>query len=189
MYDYKRREKNKLISNETHRALPCTCSQKFPPFSFPSLLTWSVVWCNLTTVAIFLNVSLIVDCSDMFILLCLHKPPHLHFLPSSICILSVYFLIVTPKIWLLNRLLPNPPISFISSHACGWLLYPFSPVFVVSFLSLGLLVCSLFSAQQPKTNSPSPMYNKVIIIGKHGICSLIVLPGRWVGCQSFLIPN
>ena len=122
---------------------------------------------------------------------------------SSICTLSVHFLFETPSCSCLCPplasenlfvglvLLPTPPTPtyVISSCACGWLLYLFSPVFVVSFLSLGLLVCSLFSAHQPKTNSPSLMYNKVIIIGKHGICSLIVLPGRWVGCQSFLIPN
>ncbi len=102
--------------------------------------------------------------------------------------LSFYFLFVTPKICLLNRLLPNPPISFISSHACGWLLYQFwsSLCYLFSlswfigvkldFTSLRLIHLLLIYVQK---------YKKVIIIGKHVIYTLIVWPGRWVSCPVF----
>jgi hypothetical protein len=75
----------------------------------------------LTTFAVFPILSLIVESSDIciFILLCLQSAAY-H--ASSFSVLSLfYFLFVTPKIYLLDwlLLLPNPPISFISSHACG----------------------------------------------------------------------
>jgi len=49
---------------------------------------------------------------------------------------------------LLDWLLHNPPTSFASSHDCGVDDHHinFSPVIVASFLSIGLLACSLFTA-------------------------------------------
>ena len=67
MYNYMRREKNKPNSSAMQRRLRCTYSLKFPPSLFPP--SYSVLRCKLTTVAIFLNISLIVDCSDMCIFL------------------------------------------------------------------------------------------------------------------------
>jgi len=95
MYDYKRRETKTIISSAMQRALHCTCSLKFTPSLFPP--SYSVLQSNLTTVAIFLNLSLIVDCSDICILLCLQNAVfscHLIF-TSSVCTLSVYFMFVT----------------------------------------------------------------------------------------------
>ena len=43
----------------------------------------------------------------------------------------------------------------------------------------------LFVFQQPKTNSPPPLYVQGIAIGKRGICSLIVWLGRWIICPVF----
>ena len=52
-----------------------------------------------------------------------------------------------------------------------------SPCFVASFLPLGLLTCSLLSADQVYFTSSTI---RTCIIGKHRFCSLIVWPGRWV---------
>ncbi len=57
-----------------------------------------------------------------------------------------------------------------------------SPCFVASFLPLGLFACGLFLAARDLVTSYS-MYTTVIV--KHGICSLIVWPGRWVSCPVF----
>ncbi len=174
-----------------HKALHCTCSLKSPPSLFqPSL---SVLQYKLTTVAIFLILSLIVDCSNIFILLCLQSAAY--HVSSFSLLLSIFFLFISclwrppvcalllpQKICLLDQLLPNPPTSFISSHAFGWLLYKGFSIFVASFLPLGLLACSLFSAAQDQFTSSSIHSN---IIEKHGICSLVVWTGRWVSCPVF----
>ncbi len=60
-------------------------------------------------------------------------------------------------------------------------------IFVACFLPLGLLACSLFSAAQDLFTSSSLL---TIIIGDHGICSLIVWPVRQAGCPVFSnLPN
>ncbi len=103
-----------------------------PPSLFPPFL--SVLQCNLTTVAIFVNLSLIVDCSGIFILLCLQSAAY-HASSFSL-LLSVFFLFIScywpppvcalllpQKICLLDQVLPYPPTSFNLSCACGWLFY------------------------------------------------------------------
>ena len=64
MYDYKRREKNKLNSNAMHRALPCTCSLKFSPFSFlfslPSNKFYHASWPLLPSSSISLLLLIVV---------------------------------------------------------------------------------------------------------------------------------
>ena len=119
------RNKNKLNSSAMHRALCSTCSLKFPPFSFPLPPNQlCIVRCNLANVAIFLNLSLIVDCSDICILL--HSQSavyHYHApsfsLPPSILSLFISCLCPPPvcalplpqKICLFDQLLHNPPTS------------------------------------------------------------------------------
>ncbi len=84
-------KKNKLNSSIMHKALYCTCSLKFSPSLFSTFL--SVLQCKLTTVAVFLNLSLIVDCSIIFILLCLQSAAYLD---SSFSLhLSVFFLFIS----------------------------------------------------------------------------------------------
>ncbi len=61
-----------------------------PPSLFSTSI--SVLQCILTTVAIFLNLSLIVDCSIIFILLCLQS--HAYHAASFSFSLSIFFLII-----------------------------------------------------------------------------------------------
>ena len=150
----------------------------------------------------FLSLLIVVIC----VFSCVYKvlfimPPHI--LPPYV-LYSMFISCLWPPLLFTPSLCLRKSVCWIglvaySSHShichlilCLWLIVVSIFSSFCSLFSLSWFIGvygSLFSAQQPKTNSPSLMYNKVIIIGKHGICSLIVLPGRWVGCQSFLIPN
>ncbi len=115
-------------------------------------------------------------------------PPQSHFFhPYSFCLFLVCVhppvcaLVLPHKICLLDQLLPNPPTSFFSSHACG---FNFSNFLLPLFF---LLVCwhavCFFS-------SPSLIHLllymfKVIVLGKHGVYSLIFSMGRLVRCPVF----
>ena len=81
----------------------------------------------------------------------------------------------------------NPPTSlphlvFVDDNHIN-----FSPVVVAVFLSLGLLSCSLFTAAYLVGLIHLLLIypHKVIFIGKHGICSLIVWLGRLGSCPVF----
>ena len=112
-------------------------------------VTWPLLPSSPISLSLLIVVIFLSSCGCKVLLSCLL------IFTSSICTLSVYFLFETPScsclcpplasenLFVGSVLLPTPPTPtyVISSCACGWLLYLFSPVFVLSFLSLGLLVC------------------------------------------------
>ncbi len=115
-----------------NKALCCTCSLKSPPSLFPPFL--SVLQCNLTTDDALLNLSLIVDCSDISILLCLQSAAY-HASLFSLH-LSIFFwfisclwprpvcaLLLPQNFCLLDQLLPNLYTSFNSYCDCGRLFH------------------------------------------------------------------
>ena len=120
MYDYKRREKNKLISNETHRALPCTCSQKFPPFSFvfslPSNKFYHATWPLLPSSSISLSLLIVVIFlwkiwpkalpHYVLIFMCRHREMYYYFvhLRSSCYIMPLFLLLISPSALTLSDL-------------------------------------------------------------------------------------
>jgi hypothetical protein len=118
-----------------HKALRCTCSLKFPPFSFNIFLSVLQQY-NLITIAVFLNLSLIVDCSIIFIPMCLQSAAY--HASSFSPLLSIFFLFIScmwpPPVWahllpqkicLLDQLFHYPPTFFNSSCAYGWFFYNF----------------------------------------------------------------
>ncbi len=128
-----------------HKALHCTCSLKFPLFSFPTLLISFALELD-HSVAIFLNLSLIIDSSDIF-----HSPVFakcclscLLIFTTSVRILSLISCLWPPpvcalplpqKIYFLDHLLPNPPTSCVLSCACGCFLFKIFPMFCCLFSS------------------------------------------------------
>ncbi len=177
-----------------HKALCCTCSLKFPPSLFSTFV--SVLWCNLTTVAVFLNLSIIFGCSIIFTLLCLESAAY-HTISFSL-LLSIFFLFISclwpppvcallllQNICLLDQLLPYPLTSFNSSCACDWLLYKIFFVIFCLFSTprfIGIVVCF----QQPKTNSPPTLHIQLSLGSMGFACWLFGRSGGLV-VQSFLI--
>ncbi len=126
--------------NNSARNIHCTCSLKFSPFS-SLLISFGM---SLDHCSPFPNLYPIVDCSVLFILLCLQSAAYpASSIPLTLSVLSPLITCVCPlpgislplsqKIWLLDRLLSNPPTSFVSSCACGLLSYHFFSVFCCLF--------------------------------------------------------
>ncbi len=101
-----------------------------PPSLFSPFL--SVLGCSLTTVAVFLNLSLIFDCS-IIILLCLQliMPPHFHFFcPYSFCLflgcdplLFVHSCCLRKSVCWISCCLTLPHLSahlVLVNSWCGW---------------------------------------------------------------------
>ena len=100
---------------------------------------------------------------------------------SSVCTLSVYLLFVTPSC----SCLCSPLASENLFVGLVVLSNPPTPTSVISSWA----ACNLFSAQHLRIIHLLLYRHKVIGIGKHGICSLIVWSGRWVGCPIFSNSN
>ncbi len=146
-----------------HKAL---CSLKFPPF----LIFWpSYMFCNLTWPLLpssSSSLSFLIVILFLFSCVCkvlLITPPHFHFFcPYSFCL----FLVCDPLLFVPSCCLRTSVcwisccliLLHLSTHlvlvADCWI--RFSLLFVASFLPLGLL--AWFCFQQPKTNSPPPLY-------------------------------
>ncbi len=136
-------KRTNLIAAQCTRHCAALVLWNSAPSLFSTLL--SVLQCNLTTVAVFLNPSLIDNCSIFFILLCLQSAAYdassfslllsLVFLFIS-CLWppQVHALLLPQNICLLDQLLPYLATSFNSFCACGWLLY-----------KTFFIVCCLFS--------------------------------------------
>ena len=135
-------------------------NEEIPPSSLPYLYRFTT-WLLVLLVASSSSISLHdVDCSVLFFLVftkCCLSWLSIIF-TSSILILSIYFLVcnsfpscchspnLEENLWLLDhQLLPNPLWIFhISSCAYGWGC-DVADCICSHFLSLGLLMCSLFS--------------------------------------------
>ncbi len=143
-------------------------NEEIPPSSLPSFYRFTT-WLLVLLVASSSNLSLHdVDCSVLFFLLftkCCLSWLSIMF-TSSILILSIYFLVCnffpscchSPNLeenrLLDHQLLPVAQPSLNLSHLisciwlgmwCGWLLNQIFSIVCSHFLSLGLLMCSLFS--------------------------------------------
>ena len=138
--------------------------------------------------------SLIVDCSDILILLCFQSAAyHAYSFPLPPSVLSLLTSCCDPLmfmskicLFLLYWLLPNCPTSFASSCAFGWLPYQFFSICVASFLSFSLLACSLFFSSLRLIHLLLYTY-KVLPLGSVGFAPWL---SGWAGglsVQSFLI--
>ncbi len=122
--------------------------------------------CNLTTVAVFLNLSLVVDFSILFLCVCkvlLILSPHFHFFcPYSFCLFLVCDSLLFVHSCCLRKsvcwisyclILPHHSTHLVLVADCC---IKFSSLFVASFLLLVYWHVVYF--QQPKTNSPPPLH-------------------------------
>ncbi len=155
---------------------------EIPPllFSQPSYqfcnVTWPLLPSSSISLSLLIVVSFLFSCvaayhaSSFSLLLsvfslfisCLWPPPvHVLLFPQIICSL--------------DQLLPYPPTSFNSSCACGWLLYKIFFIVCCLFSTswfIGMVVCF----QQPRTNSPPPLYVH-LLLGSMGFA-------HWLSGQS-----
>ncbi len=127
-----------------------------PSFFSPFL---SVLWWSLTTVSVFLNLSLIVNCSEIFIPLYLQSAAYHASSFSLFCLYSFYLFIICDSLLFVSSCCLRKSVCLISCSLTLPHLWThhvlvadccikFSSFFVASYLPLGLLACSLFSAAQ-----------------------------------------
>ncbi len=156
-------------SSTMHRGIaPHLCNEEIPPLIISLTLNWFTTWLLLLLVASSPSHSLHdVGCSVHFFS-CIHKvllimtQHHFHLLhPYSLnlysCLQLFPFMLSSPQLRRKSVTIGSSAVAQPSLHLshlisclwlgmwCGWLLNQFFSIVCSHFLSLGLLVCSLFS--------------------------------------------